>query len=226
MKDKLFEALKTKFEGVSDAILNRIAEKKAETVKENEIQTVVDGLSFQDVINNEADYRAAQTDQSVRKKLISEYEKKHGLKDGKPVDNSSSSNDNPQADPKKDEGDVPAWAKNLVKQNEELMNTVTNLTKTQQLTSKKETAKGLLAKSKIPETYREKWISRIDLENEDETIEDQVKSLEEEYTSIEQNVSNNSVSGKQIQGGNTEATSEELNEYLDDIYPEEQGAEK
>ena len=39
MKEKIFVALKTKFEGVQDAILNRVADKLSKTVtEENQIE--------------------------------------------------------------------------------------------------------------------------------------------------------------------------------------------
>jgi hypothetical protein len=79
MKQKILEALKAKFTGVSDAILNRIAEKLAKTVTTEEgVQPAVDGITFQQVIDGEADRRATDASQTA----VATYEKKHGLKDG------------------------------------------------------------------------------------------------------------------------------------------------
>ncbi|MDR3244806.1 MAG: hypothetical protein LBT50_00050 [Prevotellaceae bacterium] len=82
MKQKIFDALKAKFVGVSDAVLNRIAEKLAKTVTAEEgIQTAVDGVTFQQIIDGEADRRATEATQTA----VTNYEKKHGIKDGQKV---------------------------------------------------------------------------------------------------------------------------------------------
>lgn len=82
MKEKLLNALKTKFSGVSEAILERIAVKKAGGVTdESQITAIVDGISFQDVLTSYGDYRANEANVSS----IRNYEERHGLKDGKPI---------------------------------------------------------------------------------------------------------------------------------------------
>jgi len=92
MKHKIFEALKAKFVGVSDSILNRIAEKLAKTVTTEEgVQPAVDGVTFQQVIDGEADRRATDATQSA----VTNYEKKHGLKDGQKAE--------VEGEPKKDD---------------------------------------------------------------------------------------------------------------------------
>lgn len=83
MKGKILAALKTKFTGVDEAILTRIAEKKATGITdENQVQQVIDGLGFQDVLNSYGDYRAGD---ATRTSILN-YEKKHNLKDGKPIE--------------------------------------------------------------------------------------------------------------------------------------------
>lgn len=84
MKKKLLEALKTKFSGVSEAILDRIATKKAEGITdESQITAIMDGINFQDVLTSYGDYRANEAATSS----VTNYEAKHGLKDGKPIEN-------------------------------------------------------------------------------------------------------------------------------------------
>jgi hypothetical protein len=79
MKLKILNALKTVFEGVDEKILNRIAEKLAKTVTaEEEVQPAVDGVTFQQIIEAEADRRATEATQTA----VANYERKHGLKDG------------------------------------------------------------------------------------------------------------------------------------------------
>lgn len=87
MKDKIFNALRVKFEGLEDSILLRIAGKKAEGVTdEAKITTIVDGITLQDVVKSYGDYRANEANISS----IRNYEEKHGLKDGKPVEKGGS----------------------------------------------------------------------------------------------------------------------------------------
>lgn len=80
MKEKILALLKTKFPGVDEATLSRIAEKKAVGVTdESQLQTIADGVGFQDVLNSYGDFRANTAVTSA----VSNYEKKLGLKDGK-----------------------------------------------------------------------------------------------------------------------------------------------
>ena len=83
MKEKILALLKTKFPGVDEATLIRIAEKKATGVTdESQVQTIADGVSFQDVLNSYGDFRANGAVSSA----VTNYEKKHNLKDGKPIE--------------------------------------------------------------------------------------------------------------------------------------------
>ena len=85
MFEKILAGLKTKFPGVDSKILERIAKKKAETTTtEDEVKTVVDGVTFQSIIDSEGDRRANEAQSSA----VSNYEKKYRLKDGKTIDNS------------------------------------------------------------------------------------------------------------------------------------------
>jgi len=110
MKQQLLDALKAKFEGVSDKILDRIADKLAKTVtKAEEVQTAVDGVTFQQVLESYGDSRATEAQQSA----VKNYEAKHNLKDGKPVEK-----EEPKPTPKPQGGgdDVPEWAKAMQEQ--------------------------------------------------------------------------------------------------------------
>jgi hypothetical protein len=95
MKKKIFEVLKTKFEGINEQILNRIADKLVKTVKEEaDIDAAVEDITFQQIVDSEADRRATEATQTA----VSNYEKKHGLKDGQKITGDESSN---QTDPNK-----------------------------------------------------------------------------------------------------------------------------
>ena len=82
MFELILKALKTKYPGVDAKILERIAKKKAETTtKEEEVKTVVDGVTFQSIIESEGDRRANEAQTTA----ITNYEKKYKLKDGKAI---------------------------------------------------------------------------------------------------------------------------------------------
>ena len=81
--EQILAGLKTKFQGVEDATLQRIASKKAEGVTdESKVNSIVEGISFQDVLTSYGDYRA----DGAQKTAVSNYEKKHNIKDGKPIE--------------------------------------------------------------------------------------------------------------------------------------------
>ena len=81
--EQILAGLQQKFSGVDTATLTRIATKKAEGVTdETKVNSIVEGISFQDVMQNYGDFRAGQAQTSS----IANYEKKHGLKDGKPIE--------------------------------------------------------------------------------------------------------------------------------------------
>lgn len=65
------------------AILSRIANKKGEGVTdESKVNSIVEGIGFQDVLNSYGDFRA----DGAASTAVKNYERKHNLKDGKPVD--------------------------------------------------------------------------------------------------------------------------------------------
>ena len=66
MFEEILKALKTKFPGVDAKILERIAKKKAETTtKEEEVKTVVDGVTFQSILESEGDRRADEAQKTA-----------------------------------------------------------------------------------------------------------------------------------------------------------------
>ncbi len=97
MKRTALDALKTKFEGVSEAVLSRIADKIAKTAKTTEeVTTAVEGVTIQQVVDGYADSRANEAQQTA----VANYEKKHGLKDGKPLEHQEPNQQEPNPTPK------------------------------------------------------------------------------------------------------------------------------
>lgn len=115
--EQILAALQTKFPGVDTAILTRIANKKGEGVTdESAVNSIVEGIAFQDVLTSYGDFRAGD----ARITAIRGYEKQHNLKDGKPIE---SPNPQPQPVPQPQPNpteEMPTWAKTLIDSNKTL----------------------------------------------------------------------------------------------------------
>lgn len=130
--------------------------------------------------------------QAAVQSAIADYEKKNGLKDGKPIEEP-----NPDEDPYK--GLPPAIVKLIEAQNkqlEELKGLVETKSKETATAEKKATAKALVANAKLPEG----WLDRVSLESET-SLEDQVKALGEEYIKIQQDAINEKVASGEYSVG-------------------------
>ena len=143
--EQILAGLQQKFTGVDTAILTRIATKKAEGVTDEAgANSIVEGVSFSDVLNSYGDFRAGDASRTA----VTNYEKKHNLKDGKPI---IQENPSPAPEEKKDE--VPAWAQALIDSNKNLSDKLTQFeTEKAQATRSQQ----ILAKAKeygIPENY-------------------------------------------------------------------------
>lgn len=109
MNEKLLQLLKTKFSGIQDAVLQRVVKKHSaslnETSTDEQIQGVVDGISFQTIIDSYTESRVTE----ASKNAVTNYEQKHNLKEGMKVTNPPSQPNLPN--------DAPDWAKQLIQQN-------------------------------------------------------------------------------------------------------------
>lgn len=135
MKKKVLELLQTKFSGVNDTILSRIADKLAKTATtDEEAATAVEGVTTQQLLESYGDARANEAQQTA----VTNYEKKHRLKDGKALDNPEPKADGkaqPKPETPKPEGsdkprpdeDVPEWAKTLIAGNDALRSEIETL---------------------------------------------------------------------------------------------------
>lgn len=119
--EQILAGLQTKFTGVDTATLQRIATKKSEGVTdESEVNSIIEGISFQDVLVNYGDFRADGAQRTARKNAIVDYEKMHNIKDGKPIEEpkpTPTPAPNPQPKPAEE---VPAWAQILIDSNKTL----------------------------------------------------------------------------------------------------------
>lgn len=147
----LLAALKAKFEGVSDAVLDRVIKSKfGKTVTTTEqVETAVAGVTWQSIIDSYGDSRANEAQVTA----VSNYEKKHGLKDGVKIGGGEQIVQQP---PKTEQdGDMPAWAKALVDSNKALTDKLNALEGDRITASRK--AKLSAVVEKLPETLRKAY---------------------------------------------------------------------
>jgi hypothetical protein len=160
MKQLILNALKAKYEGVSENILNRIADKLAKTVtKEDDVQAAVDAVTFQQVIDGEADRRATEATQNA----VTNYEKKYSIKEGKPV--TTGGGQGTQTEPDKgndDKGETPAWAKAIIESNKALGDKLASLEGEKVTTSRKQKLDAVI--DKLPDNLKKPY-SRISLKD-------------------------------------------------------------
>lgn len=220
MKQRILDALKVKFVGVSDTILSRIADKLAKTVTTDDgVQPAVDGVTFQQVIDAEADRRATEATQTA----VSNYEKKHSLKEGKPVDGGGQAgNTEPDKDKDKEgaNGDTPAWAKALIESNKALGDKLAALEGEKVATSRKQKLDVVI--EKLPENFKKPY-SHIPLK--DMTDDEFNTFITETTTEVEGLVSEFSTKGAVMKipaggggGGKKEPTKEEAAKVLEGLY--------
>ena len=168
--EQILAGLQQKFSGVDTAILTRIATKKAEGVTdETKVNSIVEGISFSDVLNSYGDFRAGDATRTS----VQNYEKKHNLKDGKPIENPNP-NPNPKPEDKKD--DVPAWAQALIDSNKNLSTELSALKQEKLQATRQEQ---IMAKAKeygIPENYAKRCAIK-----DDEDLDTYFKDLKQEF---------------------------------------------
>ena len=168
--EQILAGLQQKFTGVDTAILTRIATKKAEGVTdETKVNSIIEGISFSDVLNSYGDFRAGQAQTSS----IANYEKRHGLKDGKPIE---TTNTTTTIKTEENKDDVPAWAQALIDSNKSLSDKLTQFeTEKAQATRSQQ----ILAKAKeygIPENYAKRCAIK-----DDEDLDAYFKDLKQEF---------------------------------------------
>ena len=173
--EQILAGLQQKFAGVDTAILTRIATKKAEGVTDETkgissvllvINSIIEGINFSDVLNSYGDFRAGD----ASKTAVSNYEKKHNLKDGKPIETTTTTKTEENKD------DVPAWAQALIDSNKSLSDKLTQFeTEKAQATRSQQ----ILAKAKeygIPENYAKRCAIK-----DDEDLDAYFKDLKQEF---------------------------------------------
>lgn len=157
MKQQILTALKAKFVGVSDAILDRVATKLDQTVTTAEqVQTAVDGVTFQQVLESYGDSRATQATQTA----VHNYETKYGLKDGVKVTPPEHQPPvppvtPPETPPAGGAEAVPAWAQALIESNNSLKNELAQMKTDRTTETRKQQISTLI--EKLPENLRKAY---------------------------------------------------------------------
>lgn len=187
MKVKILAALKTKFDGVQDSILGRVADKliaNGKVKKEEDITTAVAGVTFQQVLELYGDSRADEASTTA----VRNYETKHNLKDGKSVDGAgaatppaTTSTTPPAANADKGGGEdpnkAPAWAEQLLASNKALNDRLNALEKGRTTESRRSQLDAVI--SKLPENLRKAY-ARTPVDSQ----------TDEEFTSLLADITN------------------------------------
>lgn len=181
MKAKILAALKTKFTGVQDAILNRVADKiikGGKVTKEDEITTAVDGVTFQQVLEMYGDSRANEASVTA----VRNYETEHKLKDGKAIETTK-----PAANADNNGGgeSVPEWAKTLIEANKAMTERLNAFEKGRTTESRRARLDAVVGK--LPETLRKAY-ARTPVESQtDEEFTTLLADVTNEVAAIESN---------------------------------------
>ena len=157
MRKAILDALKAKFVGVSESVLNRIADKLCKTVTTAEqVQTAVDGVTIQQVIEGYADSRATEASQTA----VHTYEQKYGLKDGAKIEQPSGGVP-PQGQgaavqtPQGGAEAVPTWAQALIDSNKTLRDEIAQMKTDRTTTQRKQQLSEVI--SKLPDNLRKAY---------------------------------------------------------------------
>ncbi len=183
----ILNALKAKFQGVSDAVLSRIANKLAKTVTSQEqVATSVEGVTLQQVIDSYADHRATEAQQTA----VQNYESKYGLKDGEKVTPVTVQQQGGQptggqpTQPTAGATETPEWAKQLIEQNKALTDRIAKMEGQRTTDSRKQQLSTIIAK--LPEQLRKPY-ERITL---DSLSDEQFNTLVSEVTTEVEGIAN------------------------------------
>ncbi len=210
MKQEILNLLKAKYEGVSEAILSRIADKKAKTITTSEeAKKVVEDITFQQILESYGDSRATESQQTA----VKNYEKQYGLKDGKKLEEPKPTPENEE--PNHDEPTMPAWAKSILKSNETLTQELNALKSDKIKQGRKEQLDNVI--KQLPENLRKPY-SRMSLENfTDEDFTGLLEDVKAEVGGLVKEIEEKGlvftppISGKTIDGDElTEADLEKL----------------
>lgn len=214
MKQTIIDLLKTKFDGVDESILSRIAETKAaKAIKtEDDAKTFVEAFTLSQLLNSYGDIRSTEAQRTA----ITNYEKKHNLKDGKAV---TGGDDHNAPDNSDDDTNTPAWAKQLIEDNKALRTRLDSIETEKRTTSRKEKLTAII--DKLPASQR-KGYERTAIDTlSDEEFDTLLTEVGSEVDAIiKENKTNGTTFGTPIQrtqGGRSGETEKATKEEVDRV---------
>lgn len=226
MREQILNLLRTRFEGVGEKVLGRIADKLAKTATtEQEAKTSVEGLTLQQVCESYADSRATEAQQTA----VANYEKKHGLRDGKPAapapaPQPAKAETEPKPGTPTPGSDLPEWARALVESNKKLEAQLTAMQGEKRTATRRQQIDDITAK--LPESLRKAY-SHLALESLSDQDFDTLRSeVEGEVSAIAADTAaRGAVFGRptvkggsatqRTESGQGEATDQEVSEIVD-----------
>lgn len=139
----------------------------------------------------------AEAKKEAEAAAISSYEEKHKLKDGKPIEKEEEKDKKTSEELLKGlSPEVQAYLEGMKKSFEDALKKVDTTISTTANEAKKGKAAQLVKDAELPDA----WLNRVDLASET-SLEDQVKTLKEEYTDIQQKAIDAAVASGQYSPG-------------------------
>ena len=153
---------------------------------------------------------AIQEAENSGKTAISEYEKKHNLKDGKPVEAKKDDEPGKVELPKDLDPSIKAMFEAQNKSIEELTVLVSGMAKSQKSASVLETVKTKL-KDKVDEKFIEKVAAKVNVDAED--IDKEIETQITEFNDLKQSLINEYVGDRYVQPGGGTAGDKSVEEW-------------
>lgn len=215
-KQQILEALQAKFKGGNAGVLNWIATQLAKTVTAAEqVQTAVDGITqeYVSMMESYGDSRATSSAQTA----VTNYETKHGIKDGKPVQKPAQQQQQgagaqPPVTQPQGGAEVPAWAQAIIDSNKTLSERLAQYETERTTTTRKSQLSAIIAK--LPEKLRKPY-ERIPLDSlKDEEFNTLIADVTTEVDGINADMRQNGAiftpPASAQQGSGTKATDAEV----------------
>lgn len=171
------------------------------------------GVTFQQVLESYGDSRATEAQQTA----VSNYEKKHGLKDGKQVKGGASAEHNDEPDNQHGNGDndTPAWAKAIIDGQKSLSDRLAAIEGDKVTASRKQKFDAIIGK--LPEDLRKPY-ARTDIKSiSDEEFDTLLSEVGTEVEELAKTANaRGAVFGRPATGGATKTTTNGVKEATDE----------
>jgi predicted metal-dependent hydrolase len=118
MQQDILNALKTRFEGVSDKILQRLADKLQKQPNPDQLgaEQLANQVTMQQLLEYYGDQRATEAQQTAVRNYEKKMQQTNQTNEGQPQSNQAEPQTSKTTKTIQDPAEVPAWAKSLVEQ--------------------------------------------------------------------------------------------------------------